>query len=190
MKRWFVLLLALACALLPGCCGSPSPSGGEAVAVPAGKAPGRPAPGASARHLSVTPADRAPEGLPTALATPEDMDGSGGYLLLGEVPEADVALYCENDEARSRACLRYGTHFQAFDQQACPDPTVLPQLLWADWDGDNQPDLTVRYLRHEGVYFDGKDYSPGLVCEEVVYLWEGDHWKDLHFRSSGPLKTA
>ncbi len=130
------------------------------------------------------------EDLPTALAKMEDIDGSGGYLLIGELAEADIALYCDNSEDRDMAYIRYGEHFQAFQQKALIDPTVLPELDWQDWDDDGAMELVVKYLRHEGTYFDGQSASPGLVCEMVVYKWDENQnqWTDIHFYSSGGLQ--
>lgn len=130
------------------------------------------------------------EDLPTALAKMEDMDGSGGYLLIGEIVAADIALYCDNSEDRDMAYIRYGEHFQAFQQKAWIDPTVLPELDWQDWDDDGAMELVVKYLRHEGTYFDGQSASPGLVCEMVVYKWDENQnqWSDIHFYSSGGLQ--
>lgn len=42
---------------------------------------------------------------------------------------------------------------------------VMPELSFEDWNGDGQKDLVVNYLSDEGVYFDGKAKSPGLVYE-------------------------
>lgn len=130
------------------------------------------------------------EYLPTTLAKMEDIDGSGGYLLIGEIPEADIALYCDNLEDRDMAYIRYGEHFQAFQQKAWMDPTVLPELDWQDWDDDGAMELVVKYLRHEGTFFDGQSASPGLVCEMVVYKWDENQnqWTDIHFYSSGGLQ--
>lgn len=132
------------------------------------------------------------EDLPTALAKMEDIDGSGGYLLIGEIAEADIALYCDNSEDRDMAYIRYGEHFQAFQQKAWIDPTVLPELDWQDWDDDGAMDLVVKYLWHEGTYFDGQSASPGLVCEMVVYKWDENQnqWTDIHFYSSGGLQEC
>lgn len=127
-----------------------------------------------------------PKDLPGKLATPEDLTGKGGYLLLAEIPEEDIALYCDNLEERNQVYIRYGEHFQAFDQQVWTDPTVLPELTWGDWDEDGKQDLSAKYLWHEGIYFDGEKTSPGLVYEFVVYQWEKEQWTDIHFTSGGP----
>lgn len=131
-----------------------------------------------------------PEDLPAVLAAPEDIGGEGAYLLLGELPEEDIALYCDNSSQRQQVYLRCGEHFQAFTENPWPDPTILPELTWTDWDGDGTPDLLVRYLRHEGTYFDGESLSPGLVCQEVVYQWDGQQWNDIHFYSGGVCQSA
>lgn len=132
------------------------------------------------------------EDLPTTLAKMEDIDGSGGYLLIGEIAEPDIALYCDNSEDRNMAYIRYGEHFQAFQQKAWIDPTVLPELDWQDWDDDGAMELVVKYLWHEGTYFDGQSASPGLVCEMVVYKWDENQnqWTDIHFYSSGGLQEC
>lgn len=131
-----------------------------------------------------------PEDLPTELAHADDLDGAGGYLLIGQVPEADIALYCDNDQIRSQVYIRFGTHFQAFGQEAWIDPTLLPEVSWTDWDGDGERDLVVDYLRHQGTYFDGTTTSPGIVGEQVVYQWDGSRWTDLHFFSGGGLQRG
>jgi len=128
-----------------------------------------------------------PKDLPDELATEEELTGKGGYLLLGEIPEEDIAVYCDNLEERRQVYIRYGEHFQAFEQQVWPDPTVLPELIWDDWDEDGREELSVKYLRHEGIYFDGEKTSPGLVYEFVVYQWENEQWRDIHFTSGGPI---
>lgn len=135
----------------------------------------RPAPAPPARTL---PAD-----LPDTLARAEGLDRSGGYLLLGVLPELDIALYCDNAQVRDTAHLRYGEHFQSFDQEIWSDPTVLPRLTWSDGADGALPGLAVHYLSHQGTFFDGERYHPGLAGEEVVCQWDGTQWTDVHFRS-------
>jgi len=174
MKRNLVLALAFILAFtLTGCGGEP--------AEPASA----PAPLTETAEPSA-PEETVPDGLPDTLASEEDLTGEGGYLLLGEIPEEDIALYCDNLEERNQVYLRYGEHFQSFEQPVWSDPTVLPELSWEDWDEDGQMDLCVKYLRHEGVYFDGEKNTPGLVHEFVVYQWKDGQWIDLHFTSGGP----
>ncbi len=183
MKRNVAFALALALLLaLAGC--EKKPDGSQTTPGPA------PTPTPPAEAAAPEEADELPDALPDKLATAEDLTGEGGYLLLGEVPEEDIALYCDNLEERNRAYIRYGEHFQTFDQQVWPDPTVLPELTWDDWDEDGQRELTVKYLRHEGTYFDGEKYEPGLVYEQVVYEWDEAQqtWTDIHFHSSGPVQ--
>lgn len=122
-----------------------------------------------------------PDNLPTTLATESDINGEGGYLLLGSIPDENIAIYCDNSEERNQVYIRYGDHFQAFEQKAWEDPTILPELEWTDWDGDGNKDLIVKYLRHEGTYFDGETSQPGIVYEKVVYQWNGESWTDIHF---------
>lgn len=122
-----------------------------------------------------------PDSLPTILTTESDINGEGGYLLLGNIPDENIAIYCDNSEERHRVYIQYGEHFQAFEQKAWEDPTILPELEWKDWDGDGNMDLIVKYLRHEGTYFDGEASQPGIVYEEVVYQWNGEAWTDIHF---------
>lgn len=131
-----------------------------------------------------------PENLPEVLASAGDVDGSGGYLMIGAMPEADIALYCDNLEERNSAYIRYGEHFQRFGQEAWTDPAVLPELDWRDWDEDGTMELVVKYLRHEGTFFDGESVSPGLVYELVVYKWDETRWTDIHFSSGGPPQTV
>lgn len=128
--------------------------------------------------------------LPTVLATAEDINGNGGYLLIGEIAEADISLYCDNLAERNKAYIRYGKHFQTFEQNVWADATILPELDWTDWDGDGSMDLVIKYLRHEGTYFDGEASMPGLVCEEVVYQWDGGQWADIHFSSGGTMQIS
>lgn len=122
-----------------------------------------------------------PSSLPSELASTDDLNYDGGYLLIGEVPEEDIGVYCENVEVRDRVYIRYGTHIQSFQQEAWVDPTILPRVEWKDWDGDGKNELVIDYLRHEGEYFDGETTSPGIVGEQVVYRWDGDKWTDIHF---------
>lgn len=122
-----------------------------------------------------------PDNLPMNLATSLDINGEGGYLLLGNIPDEGIAIYCDNLEERNQVYIQYGEHFQMFEQKAWEDPTILPELDWEDWDEDGNMDLIVKYLRHEGTYFDGKTSSPGTVYEEVVYQWNGACWTDIHF---------
>lgn len=122
-----------------------------------------------------------PENLPVNLATPSDVDDKGGYLLLGSIPDEKVAIYCTNSEDRNQVFIQYGEHFQMFPQKAWEDPTILPELTWADWDEDGTMDLIIKYLRHEGTYFDGETSSSGTVYEEVIYQWNGEYWTDIHF---------
>lgn len=131
-----------------------------------------------------------PENLPDTPATAESLTGEGGYLLLGCLPEADIALYCDNLEERNQVYLRYGEAFQKFEQKVWTDPTVLPELSVQDQDEDGVKEIAVRYLRHEGEYFDGETTSPGLVCEFVIYRWDENKWTDIHFSSSGPICIA
>lgn len=133
--------------------------------------------------------DAVPEGLPETLASADDLDRNGGYLLIGKITEPEIALYCDNNATRNKVYIRYGEHFQAFDQEAWLDPTVLPELS-ADTDEEGVLTLTVKYLRHEGTYFDGETSSPALVCEQVLYRWENDAWTDIHITSGGPMQTA
>ena len=37
-----------------------------------------------------------PDNLPTNLAISSDINGEGGYLLLGKIPEENIAIYCDN----------------------------------------------------------------------------------------------
>ncbi len=192
----FVLALALVRALA-GC--DKKPDGAQTTPSSA------PTPTPPVGSAAPEETDERPDDLPDELATAEDLTGEGGYLLLGkayapiacprptpteETPE-EVALYCDNLEERNRVYLQYGEHFQAFEQLAWPDPTVLPELTWDDWDEDGERELTVKYLRHEGTYFDGEKYEPGLVYEQVVYQWDEAQqtWTDIHFHSSGPNRT-
>lgn len=122
-----------------------------------------------------------PDSLPTTLATESDINSEGGYLLLGNIPDENIAIYCDNSKERNRAYIQYGEHFQAFEQKAWEDPTIFPELEWKDWDGDGNMDLIIKYLRHEGTYFDGETSQPGIVYEEVVYQWNGKSWTDIHF---------
>lgn len=115
------------------------------------------------------------------MASAEDLNDAGGYLLIGAVPEEDISIYCENAETRDWVYIRYGTHIQSFRQEAWADPTILPRVEWQDWDGDGNNELVVDYLRHEGEYFDGKAASTGVVGERVVYRWDGEKWTELHF---------
>lgn len=62
---------------------------------------------------------------------------------------------------------------------------IFPELSFEDWDGDGMKELVVKYLRHEGSYFDGNSVSPGLVYELVIYEWDGERWDDMHFSSGG-----
>ena len=119
--------------------------------------------------------------LPSELASAEDLTGNGGYLLIGQVPDEDIGIYCDNAETRDLVYIRYGTHIQSFQQEAWADPTILPRVEWEDWDGDGKKDLVIDYLRHEGEYFDGETTSPGVVGEKVVYQWDGEKWTDIHF---------
>lgn len=128
-----------------------------------------------------------PENLPTTLASAKDINAGGGYLLIGELPEENIRLYCDNSEERNKVYIQYEEHFQMFEQKALIDPTILPELNYTDWDEDGVMDLVVDYLRHEGTYFDGKTNLPGVVGERVVYQWNGEQWMDIHFTSGGPL---
>ena len=184
MKQFVLGLLLMAACTCTGC----GHAAGSREQAPDSSR--REAPSPSVNSAQASPADAPdllslPDGLPTAPAAPGDLDASGGYLLLGEIPEEDLALYCDNAPERTRAYLRYGESFQAFDQDAWADPTILPELEWADWDEDGTMDLIVKYLRHQGAYFDGTTTLPGLVCEEVVYQWDGSRWTDIHFYSGG-----
>ena len=123
-----------------------------------------------------------PNDLPVKLATSSDInDGESRYLLLGKIPNENIAIYCDNSEERNRVYIQYGEHFQMFEQKAWEDPTILPEIAWEDWDEDGNKDLIVKYLRHEGTYFDGETFSKGIVYEEVVYQWNGEYWTDIHF---------
>lgn len=123
---------------------------------------------------------------PSVLASAKDLNGDGGYLLIGEVPEEDIGIYCDNSEIRDRVFIRYKSHIQSFQQDAWVDPTILPKVEWLDWDNDGKDDLVIEYLRHEGEYFDGESTSPGVVGEYVIYQWDGEKWTDVHFYSQAP----
>lgn len=168
IKKQFAGILVFACIfILTGCAPASAPEEDPFPEEPAVSDPGAlPEEGEGEAELPL------PENLPKTLADESDLDENGGYLLLGEVPEADIALYCDNAAERNYAYLRCGEHFQAFPEDVWPDPTVLPELAWNEETGE----LTILYYRHQGTYFDGESCSPALVHYEKIYTQEGSQW--------------
>ena len=113
------------------------------------------------------------------------MSSYGDYLMIGELPEKDIYLYCDNQEEKKQVYIRFQNNFQRFDLQDECDFSILPELTMEDWDEDGQEDLVVKYFRYKGEYFDGERVLPGVVYELVVYQWSGNQWEDIHFYSGG-----
>ncbi len=162
MIRNVILLISIA-ALLTGCFPAPTPS----PSAPA-------APSEEVRGLQVTPsqapwASLSPDDLPTQ---EEELStffaqSSPSICLLGSVEAAHVSLYGLNHGYGAGILLWDGNILTHFDQSFAE----LPQLWWADFDGDGQEELAVRYLieqNDQGVCaYDLAFYRPsqsGWVC--------------------------
>lgn len=180
MKKLLLPLLLLSL-LLFGCARSP------VQPVPAPDTPGPapvepPLPTAAPEPLwweGVTVDD-----LPAVPAAPEEiLAGAQAFYLLSELPEQDIALYgyggsVLEDADFSGVLLRRGDTLTPFDQAYLPavEP-VLPELWWADFDGDGASELAVKYMI--------RNHTRSHVFELHFYApEEGGGWSDCGLTDS------
>ena len=111
--------------------------------------------------------------LPTALATAADLFSSEEpqiYLLGCKLGE-ELYLYGLNEGWGGGILLRRGEELTHFDQAFSPVGTpALPELYLADWDGDGDGELAVRYL----MAADGDRIAYDLH----IYDWADGAWTD------------
>ncbi len=99
--------------------------------------------------------------LPTEIIGRGSADVYADILLLGESPEAGIAVYYE--QSTDKTWLRYGDAIQSVDK------IMYPMLLyWEDLDGDGDRELAVISTVGRGTG----------VCDEqlTVYEWDGQAW--------------
>lgn len=108
--------------------------------------------------------------LPAELTDPSLVPEHYDFNLLAELPEKDIALY--RDYGETKIYLRYGEHFQVFEQDISA-LDMLPEMEETKWN-DNFA-VSVRYRHH-----DVTGESPCVTGETVMYSWCGDHWMDVH----------
>ena len=126
-----------------------------------------------------------PDDLPTEfMDMSRPAEEQGEWLLLAQWPEADIALYRTNSDD-GKVYLRYGEEFQMFEQDLSR-LDMLPEMEKIEH-GEGWG-VGVWYKRHEGTYFNGESYEPGVVAEYVAYGREDGYWSENHFGSTGRLE--
>ena len=92
------------------------------------------------------------------------------FNLLGELPGKDIALYRDSGDAK--VYLRYGKHFQVFEQDISA-LDMLPEIKETRWKDNYAVSI---YYRHHDV----AGGSPCVTGETVIYSWCGGYWEDIH----------
>lgn len=177
-KLCFFLALAL---LLSGCTAptgdaSPAPTGSLKMAEPSDAS--SPAPTATPEKLWWE--DKTAADLPTEVEPAGNISSVDGPVCLALLPEADVGLYGDGDPTAG-VLLRKGDYVQFFPQTYATARYTLPELSWADVDGDGESELAVKYLV--------EDTDGDIVYELHFYEWDGKAWTDHPFTQAefGPL---
>lgn len=165
------LLCLSASLLLLTSCAAPTPQS----SFPAASSPSAPA--QDAPLTAETLDGCAVSDLETFLA----LDGPGA-LLLGQVPEAGLTLYGLNPGLGGGVILRQEEDLFPFDQRFLPDESPrLPDLWWADFDGDGSSELAVNYLT--------LNTTDQHIFELHLYRPEEDGWTDTALRAEDWVST-
>lgn len=112
--------------------------------------------------------------LPTApgIAAREDLTYPH-YDLLAQLPEEELFLYGLTLDSGEGLLLRRGPILQYFNQPYTLGGEVLPDLFWADFDGDGAYELAVRSL---------EILEETHACYHLhLYSWDGAVWTDCPF---------
>ena len=128
-----------------------------------------------------------PADLPTAMMDlSRPAQEQGNWLLLAKVPESDIALYRSAWDDQHVYLRVTNQCFQAFERDLS-GMELLPTLDL--WDTDADLAVQVLYRRHEGTYFNGTTYEPGIVADPVGYTWSeaGACWTETSV-STRPLQ--
>lgn len=169
------LCLTFAMLLLLSGCTSPvsevSPSPTETVS---------PSPGVSASDTPTpTPTPevlwwegKTAEYLPIEVEAPGNISSVDGPVCLALLPDADIGLYGDGDPAAG-ILLRKGDYLQFFPQIYATARYTMPELNWADVDGDKEKELVIKYLVN--------DTDGDIVYELHIYEWDGKAWTDNAF---------
>ena len=97
-------------------------------------------------------------------------------LLLGQVPEAGLILYGLHPDLGGGVILRQGEDLFPFEQRFLPDESPrLPDLWWADFDGDGSSELAVNYLT--------LNTADQHIFELHLYRPEEGGWTDAALRA-------
>ncbi len=164
-KRFLLLALAL---LLSGC----SAPTGDAASSPAGMMEKAESSAPSAAPEKLWWEGRAAADLPTEVEPAGNISSVDGPVCLALLPEAGIGLYGDGDPTAG-ILLRKGDYLQFFPQTYATARHTLPELSWADVDGDGENELTVKYLV--------EDTDGDIVYELHIYEWDGKTWTDHPF---------
>lgn len=173
MKKLFPLLVLVL--LLTGCTREPAPPSTTDTTSPVPSV--NPTVSVPAATPSPTPEKswwegRTAERLPAEAASVGSIASLDGPVCLALLPQEDIGLYGDPDPTLG-ILLRKGEHLQFFPQTYATTRYTLPELAWANVDGDNDKELTIKYLV--------EDLDGNIVYEWHVYEWDGTEWTDRGF---------
>lgn len=178
MKSSAILAPALALMLsLAACGGEPAPgtvpgAAPSPSALPAASPTSAPSP-APLWWEEISCAD-----LPSEPSAPEDIrPDSGAVYQLAVLPEQEITLYGyggSDGEAPSGILIGSGITLSHFDQRYLPaENPALPEVWWADFDGDGSEELAVKYFV--------ENHAQLSVSELHIYEPDGAGWRDHPF---------
>lgn len=110
--------------------------------------------------------------LPTEVEPAGNISSVDGPVCLALLSDADIGLYGDGDPTAG-VLLRKGDYVQFFPQTYATARYTLPELNWADIDGDGENELAVKYLV--------EDTEGDIVYELHIYEWDGTAWTDHPF---------
>lgn len=117
--------------------------------------------------------------LPTRLVRPGTPEADADMWLVGELPGEKIFTYYE--PSTGKTWLRYGDSIQAVEGMlVCMPQFFLPELHWADLDGDGNRELAV---------ISAAEHGTGVSESELtVYEWDGEAWSWTTLDPSGLIQ--